>query len=558
MGYKQDGLSMHKTMQGRWVFYERLKSDNNHKYEKLYLNAKTNLLEYADIGQRKTSAQNNIRRIAEAERKKEIALLQEIFGSQVVFDLNSPTIAKDLTVCFNSFLNIRSVFERNLDLLTNSNGQKTVMSFFPFYFNKVFDTYRTEITKALQKGGKNASLEIYLNNIDNVFDNYIPQIVSDTLMVMSGQTVRGIQGAKAESGTKGVSSHDNAYREFAEALAKLPANNRYVKQIMDIYGLTGIKEELKKERSNRTFTGKEMKKKVKIDTSIFHSKAGNFVEVVREAMVNLCVDGLKDISINGKSIQVEVQAKANAVRMGELNMRDDLIVSVGLPDNFIEDYLSKNVPLSASKSDSIQYMKQLNQELQQYKDSFIIHTSSKNYTTNDDFMKRGGYGTIGLNLRQMEEVLQESGLRSRNIITAILQLGEGAIGHGEKIKKNLEDALSEYFGQIMFDDVATIGSSMAKANNKSIHVLDLNQTEVPLSVFLYALADAFDTGSNRDFVSIRITPKPILWDAQEKQNKAFPNNSGAAWVYQRESALDTTKITTHFFKNIREFMKNFS
>ena len=98
MGYKQDGLSRHKTMQGRWVFYERLKSDNNHKYEKLYLDAKANLLEYADIGQRKTSAQNNIRTIAEAERKKEIALLQEIFGNQVVFDLESPTIAKDLTV----------------------------------------------------------------------------------------------------------------------------------------------------------------------------------------------------------------------------------------------------------------------------------------------------------------------------------------------------------------------------------------------------------------------------------------------------------------------------
>lgn len=41
--------------------------------------------------------------------------------------------------------------------------------------------------------------------------------------------------------------------------------------------------------------------------------------------------------------------------------------------------------------------------------------------------------------------------------------------------------------------------------------------EIPLSVFLFAMADAFEVGSNRDFVSIRITPpQKILYETMEE------------------------------------------
>ena len=555
--YTQAGLSQHKTLQGRWVFYDRLATDNDGRYKKLHDAAKGNLLEWCNIENRATAAATNLRTIAIAERKKEIALLQEIFGNKVVFDLDSPTIEKDMVQCFNSFLNLSSVFERNLEQLLGTEGQKNVMSWFPSYFNKAFKTYEKEIASRIN-GFSAKDVDSYIVRLEAVLEDVIQKATMDALLIMSGQDVRGIPGAKREM-KNSDEKHDQAYKEFAQALSALPTNNKYVKQIMDIYGLSKIKDEIinntKKQRKKPT---KSDVGKIIINTSDIHSKAGNFVEVVREAMINLCANGVKDLKIADKQIQATVTSNIKAVRMGELNMRDDLVVGVGFSSNVIEDFFRENVPLSASKQDSIQYMKRLNDELQQHKNTFIIHTSSKNYSVNNNFMSRGGYGTIKMNLATFEDTLAEAHLRSTNIVTAIMQTVNGAIGHEENIKKNLEDSLSEYFGQILFDDVATIGSSMAKQNNKSIHIMDLQQMEIPLSVFLFAMADAFEVGSNRDFVSIRITPpQKILYETMDKQISAFPNSSIGAWMAQREDSLNKTEITTHFFKKIKDFMQNF-
>ena len=552
--YTQAGLSQHKTLQGRWVFYDRLAEDDGGRYRKLHDVAKGNLLEWCNIDNRAAAAATNLRTIAVAERKKEIALLQEIFGNKVVFDLDSPTIEKDMVQCFNSFLNLSSVFERNLEQLLGTEGQKTVMSWFPGYFKEVFETYKPELIEKTKRILVK-DIDSYLEQLDSLIEEIISKAAMDALLIMTGEDRRGISGAKQESGVKG--DYNKAYKEFSDALQLLPANNKYVKQIMDIYGLTKLKDDMVKKAKKKKPTEKDLGN-IKINTSDIHSKAGNFVEVVREAMINLCANGIKDLKIADKQIQATVTSNIKAVRMGELNIRDDLVVGVGFSSNVIEDFFRENTPLSASKQDSIQYMKKLNDELQQHKNTFIIHTSSKNYSVNKDFMSRGGYGTIKMNLATFEETLAEAHLRSTNIVTAIMQTVNGAIGHGENIKKNLEDSLSEYFGQILFDDVATIGSSMARQNNKSIHIMDLQQMEIPLSVFLFAMADAFEVGSNRDFVSIRITPpQKILYETMEEQISAFPNNSIGAWKAQREDSLNKTEITTHFFKKIKDFMQNF-
>lgn len=55
------------------------------------------------------------RRIAEAEKEKELALLREVFGQDLHINLQDQNDVKSLIEALNSVLNIKDVYNRNVD-----------------------------------------------------------------------------------------------------------------------------------------------------------------------------------------------------------------------------------------------------------------------------------------------------------------------------------------------------------------------------------------------------------------------------------------------------------
>ena len=72
-------------------------------------------------------------------------LLISKFGSSISGSYENENFAKELITALNTCLGIKKVFERNLALIKESKGQKNVMSFFPTYFEKVWERRAPQI-----------------------------------------------------------------------------------------------------------------------------------------------------------------------------------------------------------------------------------------------------------------------------------------------------------------------------------------------------------------------------------------------------------------------------
>ena len=129
---------MSRSLASQYVFYDRLKEDTPaHKqlHESMLVRMDSAILEAQHIA----NISDDIRRQADAERAKEMALIQTFFSTKVAPMLSTSKEVIDFIDLFNDCLNLKEVYERNKSLIINSEGQKGVFSFFGSYLEKVLD-----------------------------------------------------------------------------------------------------------------------------------------------------------------------------------------------------------------------------------------------------------------------------------------------------------------------------------------------------------------------------------------------------------------------------------
>ena len=140
-------LDRNKTLADCYVYYKRLETDIDalKKQGKACFTIAILgvLIPFAlGLGASYIGAQQSVgvlRRMAKSEAQKEQRLLNTVFKVNVVVDWDDKTQVKSLIDTYNSCLNLKEVYERNLFLIKNSNGAKGVFSFFATYFSKVWD-----------------------------------------------------------------------------------------------------------------------------------------------------------------------------------------------------------------------------------------------------------------------------------------------------------------------------------------------------------------------------------------------------------------------------------
>ena len=138
-------LDRNKTLADCYVYYKRLETDIDDNPQLAVANR--NLIKaitdgVQSVGASYIGAQQSVgvlRRMAKSEAQKEQRLLNTVFKVNVVVDWDDKTQVKSLIDTYNSCLNLKEVYERNLFLIKNSNGAKGVFSFFATYFSKVWD-----------------------------------------------------------------------------------------------------------------------------------------------------------------------------------------------------------------------------------------------------------------------------------------------------------------------------------------------------------------------------------------------------------------------------------
>lgn len=530
-----------------WVYYERLQDDFGGKYRALYNSVKSYMKN--DLpGIDSTKAYNRVKRLAELERKKENEALKRVFLSDVNTlnpeDLN----IKELVECFNLFLNTSELFQRNLALILESQGQKNTASFFDYYLEQTFNSeeVQNDIREGIMKHGS-----VYTDlprAVKEVLYQLMPSIIEKALNAMAA--------ADVESGIKkNRDKYADAYKELFKGLSDMINNgNPIVQEIFKIYKLDDLilqlsqKAKLLKNNNDLTKNSTKINKKgiVKVTGSKQWALAGNFREVMEAFGIGTRAGKVVDI----KSGNFHIEGTLSSERIGDKGAATDVIASIKFPEEITKEL--NETPFSSDKMSRVGAFIKFSENLKKYKDSLIIHISSKNYTLNEGFKERGGYGTTQMTPESLWYTLNSAGIHIENLITMIINLCDGAIGQDLGIETDIENEIAQYFAYIFFDDAQTIGEEMvSNSSGISIHVLDLNGVEVPLSVFLEFLADSIAQEKTRETVKVDISAPQILYP--EKNTPA----SSSQWNEQRNYALRNTKISTHFLSNIRDLFSNF-
>ena len=120
-----------------------------------------------------------------SELAKEQAMLSKVFGAYIVGNYSDgPDFAKDLIEAINYALGLKDVFKRNLSVILETKGKKGTFSYFPTYFNMVWeekaDAIANEVGK-LMESNRNTDLAILAKE---VADKYLPGLIRAAIIKM--------------------------------------------------------------------------------------------------------------------------------------------------------------------------------------------------------------------------------------------------------------------------------------------------------------------------------------------------------------------------------------
>lgn len=530
-----------KSLSQLYVFYKRLNTDGYYpKLGEYVSNACTRILGQTEKYKANSSV---VRAQAQAEFTKERMLLTQKFGVNISFDYyRSSGDFKEVIDALNASINLKKVYERNVQLIKNTKGMKGVFTWYPTYFMQAWQDYWPKIKQGFEyrfkKGGDAGAI------LSEVLDMYLPDICVEGIRKM-------FDGPNVEAAGIDPQLKD-AYKELVSQIGTVQQAGSVANQIYNAYQLDELKQSLLKslQVTNGRIYAAQLKPYVnQIVTKDIHSRGGLSMEAVENAVFSLIAQGLAGtpgITTSG------------AIHSGSTEIKADNILTINVDPAIIEEALMN---AGANRDENIRALTELGTKLSNLDDGFIIYSSDKNYSFNKNF---SGYsaGSVGANAESFLSNVYKNSSSMNTLIGAIQQLGDGAMMEGQRAE--FEELLAQDMAYMLFDDFSTIGQ--VSSGGQAIHIMNLNGIMMPMSVILTALADAIDSLETsgpegiRRIVSVNIKAPAILWDdpnGQDKQNAAHPGNPMAAWNEQRQYALDNTKITAAFLRSFDQIVRQY-
>ena len=527
-----------KSLAEQYVFYKRLYDD--HPIMAKYVNnAGFRILKQT---QKYKANSSTVRAQAEAEFQKEKQLLLQHFKVNLNFDyyggaINAREGFKEVIDALNETLNLKDIYERNIQLIKNTKGMKAVYSYYPTYFIKAFEERWPDLRKEIVKQIK-SDFDI-VQVLDVLLDKYLPDICVLGIIKM-------LDGPEVESQKIDPQLRD-AYKELVSQIGDVQTAGSVANQIYNAYQLDELKRVLIESISANPskINGNTLKAKAKTSVSKnIHSRGGLSQEAIETAVFSLVYDGLsRNFDVSG-----------GVIHSGSKEIKADNIIAIGIDTDFIEIALEQ---AGGNRDKNIAALTELGNRLKDLNDGFIVYSSDKNYTLNNNF---AGFhaGSLGATAADFLGNVYKNSSSLNTLIGALQQLGEGAILHNHE--DDFEELLAQDIAFMLFDDYSTIGQKNTGGN--AIHIMNLNGILVPMSVILTLLADAIDSIKEdpkavRRIVNVNIEAPKVLYSTNQEQIEAFPQNPHGAWEYQRQVALDNTKISATFLRNFSSLISQY-
>lgn len=524
-----------KSLSQMYVFYESLKDENivyanGETSESLYAAAEQGTQEYAEFynKQSRSTIAATLISMSNNERDKELDALRKVFGVNLSIDLNSPEDMKALVVAFNSTLNLKSNFERNLTRIKNVKGQINVASLFDNYFQDEWNDAIPSMLDQIRNIYFSARNITIANATNTVLSTAIPEIVKGAVkkMFSSGVIKKG-----DESGLEQLLSIVDSYQ----------GTNVLIQQLIQAYKLNEIGEGLKntlrmrgKQKQNLRNI-ESMKKAVNKVSTGHYQKGGLTLEYLENYLASALFSG----EISNEGIQIKMQG--SAIHTGASEIKADNIFTFGFDNSVVDETLKSLEGEGVSRERNIEAIKNLTEKLQNLKDGYIIYSSAKNYSLSEYF--KGFSQGSPISVSTLKKITKD-----KTKMGAILQTAEGAVGR--KYIEEIRLSIAEDIAYFLFDDISTIGTNDNPV--KALHIFDLDGIYIPLSVLLFKIGKAIEETQKApaSLISVDIKAPRILYENAEEYSMEM-------WNEQRKAAKANTKVSAHFFKDFFNFMQQF-
>lgn len=564
----------------RYVYYDRLKDDTVNSWAPdLHKKARSVFDWRISHGSDAEDICKYFANLSKYEFAKEKSLLETHFKTS--YDPNSKECGKALIEAFNEILSTKEIFERNALLIANTNGQKALFSFFPFYLNKVLQAwiddpqkdFVEDIKQIVAKGvieGEDESDKIKKAIQQHINENAF-ELVEKALEYMFSEEVGVESGLASKVGDKKNQELKKAYKEIFSALRNLQEkarNNEFIEGTIKTYKLDKLGEmivdsldddvSLSYENIKSSLSGFKFDVKVGSETG---SKSGIFTEYFAKRL------GEVVLSSSGTTFTAH-----HTGDKGEQKV--DYMFTVGMSngaEKLIEKQLDK---FKGGRGSNVRDVKELTEKVfEQFgnEKGFMIFVNAKNWSLGKNV--KNGTNTSGfrgfsagepMDLNKWDDMMHVMDIRGRDFIFTILQMIPHAIGNPEGDYEKIEE-LSMMFeraiGSALFDDFVPSDPFEDKKGLRIVHLLYLNGIYFPLSVFYSLLSKAFgdfqDSLQRKDLVKVHFKmPKDIKYPEQEDEEPDLKAGK-KPWVEQSNEALSTIKISYHFLKGFKKFMEEF-
>lgn len=188
---------------------------------------------------------------------------------------------------------------------------------------------------------------------------------------------------------------------------------------------------------------------------------------------------------------------------------------------------------------------------------FIKHSSIKSSNMGTKIMAEKGFTGPNRDLSGMEAAFRLSGIKDVDMLmNLIYQFRSGAIySSNNEMRRQLMEKIAQSIGHLLFDDLYTIGET-PKGSLDAIHVFELNEAVIPLSVLLKLLRDTLQetfilTKENplKGAFQLELHQKGILYPGGSTEGTTIQR-----WNNQRAVASDSVKIEVHFFQGLKDLL----
>jgi len=527
-----------KSISGeRYVYYKRLLTDNNGSLAGLYYKAKDVLDYRIEEGASTEKISKYFFSLRDNEYKKEVELLSKTYGKKITSTYkDGSATGEELINAFNTTLNLKEVFERNLALIKETEGQRQLIISFYSYFNKEWEKESKNIINDIIKSYKET--DDISKAIKITITNAVPELTRKALLYMFTE-------ARAESGIKTDPARlKNAYQELAKPLRDMSNNlgNEFIASFVKAYELDKIEDRIID----------SLEDIIELPKNINNFKCEKYVNMYTTgglAAENLgaYIAGVINKNFNKKGNNFK------STQTGFTKQKADMIYTVGLPSNLITDWMEENV--FGTRRKNVDAVQKLQQSLRQFDEGFIIYSNAKSYTLNKNF--RGFSAGSSIDLNSWDDMMHAINKKGRDLIFSVMQTIPGAIGEGreEEVNRMFARAISS----ALFDDFDVVGKEET-TSPKSIHILYLNGIYFPMSFYYDLLGKSFEEYNKQEaerLIKVGIKrPEKIKFDSLEEEATYRQETGGSTWGAQQRDAMKETTISYHFLRGFKEIMKN--